>query len=196
MNCDIIRDLIPLYVDGVCSDESRYTVETHLTKCESCKQYYEAMTTPIEREESVKAIKKTHKIHLWKASLLQSALFFISFLVITVGVALEASTAVGEGNSHWASVLVVPATGFLLSLVNWYFVRLYKSRLSFSLFSALFTLVGIVLCGSWAIWHYSGFFQIALLGGGFVFSNIFTTIALIVASYLLSLLYARLLGKE
>ena len=30
-NCDIIRDLLPLYVDGVCSQESAKLVEEHLT---------------------------------------------------------------------------------------------------------------------------------------------------------------------
>lgn len=196
MNCDIIKDLIPLYIDGVCSDESRYAIETHLTKCESCKALYEAMSAPVETEKAYKAVKKTHKIHLWKASILQSVLFFLSFLTITVGVAFEASTGINDGNGDWAAALVVPATGFLISLVNWYFVRLYKSRMSFSLFNALFTFLGIALCGSWAVWHYTGFIQFALVGAGFVFSNILVTIALTVASYLLSSLYARLLGKE
>ena len=28
--CDLIRDLLPLYQDGVCSEESRAAVEEHL----------------------------------------------------------------------------------------------------------------------------------------------------------------------
>lgn len=194
MNCDIIKDLIPLYIDGVCSLESRYTVETHLTKCESCKALYEAMKTPIETEQAVKSVKKTHKIHLWKASILQSILFFASFLAITIGVYFEAQSGVNDNNGDFAAALVVPATGFLISLVNWYFVRLYKSRLSFSLFNALFTLGGISLCGAWAMWHYTGFPQFAIVGA--FFTNVFVTVGLTVGSYLLSQLFARLLGKE
>lgn len=195
MNCDIIKDLIPLYIDKACSDESRYTVETHLTKCESCKALYNAMCTPIETEEAKKAVKRTPKIHLWKASILQSVLFLLSFIVITVGVAFEARTGIDDGNGDWAFALVIPATGFLISLVNWYFVRLYKSRLSFSVFGALFTLLSVVLCSSWGAWHYTGFWQIAILGG-WLYTNIFITVGLTVASYLLSQLYAKLLGKE
>ena len=41
--CEIIRDLLPLYIDGVCSEESKAAIETHLTECEGCRQYYEAM---------------------------------------------------------------------------------------------------------------------------------------------------------
>lgn len=37
-NCDIIRDLLPLYVDGVCSQESAKLVEEHLTDCQSCRE--------------------------------------------------------------------------------------------------------------------------------------------------------------
>ena len=194
MNCDIIKDLIPLYIDNACSDESRYEVETHITKCESCKALYEAMSKPMESETAVRVIKKTHKIKLWRASILQSVLFLISFLAITVGVYFEAQTGIGDGNGDYAALLVVPATGFMLSLISWYFVRLYKSRLSFSIFSALFTLLGIIICGTWAICHYTGFFQFAI--AGFLFPNVFMTIGLTVASYLFSSLYARLLGKE
>lgn len=41
--CGIIGDLLPLYIDGVCNDESRRAVEVHLSQCEACKNYYEQM---------------------------------------------------------------------------------------------------------------------------------------------------------
>ena len=37
--CDLIRDLLPLYQDGVCSEESRAAVEEHLRECPSCLAY-------------------------------------------------------------------------------------------------------------------------------------------------------------
>ena len=33
MKCEIIRDLIPLYLDKVCSEDSRKLVEEHLAEC-------------------------------------------------------------------------------------------------------------------------------------------------------------------
>lgn len=36
LSCQIVQDLLPLYEDGVCSDESRKAVEAHLTVCEGC----------------------------------------------------------------------------------------------------------------------------------------------------------------
>ena len=43
MNCEIVRDLLPLYADGLCSEESRRAVEEHLKSCEACRSFYEAM---------------------------------------------------------------------------------------------------------------------------------------------------------
>ena len=36
MNCKIIQDLLPLYCDRVCSEESAQLVEEHLAGCGDC----------------------------------------------------------------------------------------------------------------------------------------------------------------
>lgn len=41
--CDMIQDLLPLYLDGVCSEESRKAVEQHLAECLNCKEFYNTM---------------------------------------------------------------------------------------------------------------------------------------------------------
>ena len=38
LSCKMIEDILPLYVDGVCSEESRAAVEEHLAQCESCRE--------------------------------------------------------------------------------------------------------------------------------------------------------------
>ncbi len=43
-SCNIIKDLLPLYVDNVCSAESREITEQHLAECPDCRSYYSAMT--------------------------------------------------------------------------------------------------------------------------------------------------------
>ena len=44
-SCGIIDDLLPLYLDGACSDESKGMVETHLETCELCRKKLERMKT-------------------------------------------------------------------------------------------------------------------------------------------------------
>ena len=41
--CGIIRDLLPLYIDDVCNEESKQAVENHLSECEKCRNYYKSM---------------------------------------------------------------------------------------------------------------------------------------------------------
>ena len=52
--CDIVMDLLPLYVDGVCSEESKKIVEEHLKHCEECKQFLENMQTEVNVSKDTK----------------------------------------------------------------------------------------------------------------------------------------------
>lgn len=45
--CEIVQDLLPLYVDGCCTQSSRELVEGHLKECAACKQVFGAMTGDI-----------------------------------------------------------------------------------------------------------------------------------------------------
>lgn len=40
VTCEIIKDLMPLYVDGVLSDDSMKLVDEHIESCPECKDYY------------------------------------------------------------------------------------------------------------------------------------------------------------
>lgn len=44
-DCNIIADLIPLYIDSTCSHESSELIEEHIKTCESCKKLLETMRT-------------------------------------------------------------------------------------------------------------------------------------------------------
>ena len=43
MKCEIIKDLLPSYIDELTSEVSNEAVEQHLSECESCRSYYEQM---------------------------------------------------------------------------------------------------------------------------------------------------------
>ena len=49
--CNVNKDLLPLYVDNVCSEESRSMVEEHLAGCEECQGYYDALREGIPEEK-------------------------------------------------------------------------------------------------------------------------------------------------
>lgn len=43
ISCGIINDLLPLYHDNICSEESRIIVQEHLKTCESCRALLDQM---------------------------------------------------------------------------------------------------------------------------------------------------------
>ena len=48
MKCDIVKDLLPLYIENLCSSASREAVEEHLEHCETCREEYERMRREYE----------------------------------------------------------------------------------------------------------------------------------------------------
>lgn len=50
VKCTIIQDLLPLYVDKVCSSDSAELVKNHLQSCTECKKIYDEMTADLEGE--------------------------------------------------------------------------------------------------------------------------------------------------
>ena len=46
--CDVVRDLLPLYHDEVCSEASRQMVEAHLSTCEDCRKELAAIGRAIQ----------------------------------------------------------------------------------------------------------------------------------------------------
>lgn len=50
MNCDVIRDLLPMYADGEASEASRRAIEEHTAGCPACKKLLTDMCMPMEPE--------------------------------------------------------------------------------------------------------------------------------------------------
>ena len=50
----MIKDLLPLYIDGLCSDETNKIIKDHLTNCKECKNAYDAMISEVPGNDSDK----------------------------------------------------------------------------------------------------------------------------------------------
>lgn len=92
--CDVIRDLLPLYADGVCSEESRRAVEAHLAECETCRGLLTAMeeTSGAERSDGADleaqraaSFRRVKKKLLWRQVLTVCAV-----LILLAGAAFAA----------------------------------------------------------------------------------------------------------
>lgn len=90
VSCNIIEDLLPLYYDQVCSDESKQLVEEHLLTCDDCKKKLESMGADIgppmsqvkKNKDDSKAIEKM--ADTWRKgrfySFLKGGIFGISLI--------------------------------------------------------------------------------------------------------------------
>ena len=65
INCNIIKDILPLYVDGVVSDDTKEMVEEHLEHCDECKKEVKLM----KQEIFIPAEKEAHLIKGFKKRL-------------------------------------------------------------------------------------------------------------------------------
>lgn len=83
MNCNIVNDLLPLYVDGVLCEDSRKLVEEHVNGCEKCREGLKKMETDIPKMED-KDIKPFKKIR--RKLLVRAVLIVILLCVIAAGV--------------------------------------------------------------------------------------------------------------
>lgn len=52
ITCDVIQDLIPSYIDGILSEDSKALVEEHMGICQECRKMYEIMKEEQEKEQN------------------------------------------------------------------------------------------------------------------------------------------------
>lgn len=104
MKCEMIRDLLPLYIDGLTSKESNQEIEKHLKNCEECQKYYQEMTGGIdnfsvitnEEIEEVNLIKKIKKKNRRKAIGIFVGAFIMAGIFMGIGFYLTHGVAMYE----------------------------------------------------------------------------------------------------
>ena len=62
VSCEIIKDLLPLYKDEVCSEDSQRLIQEHLQTCDECKKLFEQMNIDINIEQKELNIKEADAI--------------------------------------------------------------------------------------------------------------------------------------
>lgn len=69
MKCEIIRDLLPVYCDGLASEETRAEVEAHIAECDDCRERLRLMKEAVPEVgkadiEPMKKIKRSLRLRL------------------------------------------------------------------------------------------------------------------------------------
>lgn len=89
INCNVIGDLLPLYVDGAVSEDTKKLVEEHLVECADCKKAAEDMEKELVLpvHETVAAaetsfLQKMKKI--WKKGRMRTAVISVAVTAVVI----------------------------------------------------------------------------------------------------------------
>jgi hypothetical protein len=93
VKCAVVEDLLPLYIDEVCSEESREIVEEHLAECEKCSVKFKAQKSNLivsddivkDNLRSTAPFKKIKKVETIKLVLVIISLILIPLILTDIG---------------------------------------------------------------------------------------------------------------
>ncbi|MDO5338739.1 MAG: zf-HC2 domain-containing protein [Eubacteriales bacterium] len=113
--CNIVQDLLPLYYDNACSEESRRFVEKHLAGCSDCQKIYDELKENNVDEVLAKESKGVLERHAkkernaaYKAGVVIAAILLLP-IVITFIVQLATGMGLGVFSVVTASMMLVAA---------------------------------------------------------------------------------------
>lgn len=90
ISCKMAEDLLPLYLDETCSEDSRGALEGHLRTCEACRETLRRMRSPEPapepEEKKLEMLTYARKVkkHRLRSVLLFLCVLLVSTLVLTV----------------------------------------------------------------------------------------------------------------
>ena len=93
VNCDIIQDLLPSYIDKISSESTNKLVEEHLQSCEKCQETLQSMSKNIDgkiienQDEQIDYLKGFRKDKI--KSNIKAVLIFIIFMIVVYTIAFH-----------------------------------------------------------------------------------------------------------
>lgn len=86
-SCNTVRDMLPLYVDGVLSEDTRAIVEEHLAVCDICRKEYENMKNEVvvPADRDAKQLKRFKGAWKKKKRIVALTAVIATILVLCIG---------------------------------------------------------------------------------------------------------------
>ena len=61
INCNVIQDILPLYIEDAVSEDTKELVEEHLQNCEICQRVYHETKADLENDMKIYAQTKENE---------------------------------------------------------------------------------------------------------------------------------------
>ena len=106
VTCNVIEDLLPLYADGICSEDTKTIIEHHIAVCPECREKLEAMTAKLETsEKKAKVDNPFKKVRNHYLRLVTVTLLVCAIIIVPLGSVWYLSTNTYYGNGYtWSSL--------------------------------------------------------------------------------------------
>ena len=116
ISCEIIQDLLPLYCDGVCSEESKKAILSHIQTCETCREELRVMDLPVDVPENREELEAAGAAsRAWKKQ--KRKAFRTGIILTAVLVVIAAAVFFG---SHYAQTSTLDDIAGLVNLLESY----------------------------------------------------------------------------
>lgn len=124
LSCDIVRDLLPNYVENLTSDNTNKSMEEHISTCESCQSEYQQMILdiPVEKAPKVKEVKKY--IQKMKAVYMMYITFILGFLGVFTSIIVD--LVINKGLT-WS--LIVTSSVVLVCFTTFVIIKSKKNKI-------------------------------------------------------------------
>lgn len=122
--CSVIEDLLPSYIEQLCSEETSKIIKEHVKNCESCRGHYETMCEPLDTKKMVRKqkiskgnpfgkIKRKHRIQIILAVLFTAGFVTVGgYMISNIGILSDifypeymAAVSCGDKSANWERVL-------------------------------------------------------------------------------------------
>ncbi len=152
--CEVIEDLLPLYLDDICGNATKKAVDEHLNECPKCRDLLSKMKDPVIDEEMLREKNEVilYQSRFFKRKSAVAGSIIAGIFAIPILICLIVNLATGSGLSWFFLVLAamfIPTSLFVVPLIapkNKMFMTMCSLTLSVIL---LIAVVCIYSGGSW-----------------------------------------------
>lgn len=144
IDCNVIRDLLPLHIDNACSRQSAELIKEHLQSCDKCQKLFNEMNIKLSTNLIAPDIESQRIFHSICKNLLGiifAIALMISCFILNAGGAWDGSAAEIR---HLITTIIYLIFGAILSIVSRKYIPLLKASFTISLLTFLSAAVGLV----------------------------------------------------
>ena len=138
-NCNIIKDLLPSYMDAICSQESEQLIKEHLEECENCQKLYKNLQSEtyiknISSAKEVDVLKKIKRNVSQKNAVLYGIIAFLFLLQIYLNLNIHRySSEVSMYFNYFNYLFPIITSGILFTILPNYAEHKVPAKIKYTI---------------------------------------------------------------